>query len=176
MPEVGRVAADALGGRKDLHVHDPQGIPLLAALERAGHGADVQARDRAQPQPSHEEPARTRATCATSSAPKAYESGRARSHHAESWREGKRLTIRLSRPRPTSLPASRCPPSAPSRSGRRSTPRASGHPLGRPVLRRLVHPRAGRRARAQPELPRARAPIDSPGSSSRRGPEGRRRQ
>ena len=36
------VAADALGRRQDLHLHDPQGLPLLAALERAGHRPDLQ--------------------------------------------------------------------------------------------------------------------------------------
>ena len=43
------VAADAVAGRQDLHVHDPQRLPLLAALERAGHRPDLQVLDRADP-------------------------------------------------------------------------------------------------------------------------------
>ena len=43
-----------LGRRQDLHVHDPQGLSLLAAVERARHRADVQVHDRAHPEPADE--------------------------------------------------------------------------------------------------------------------------
>ena len=54
------VAAGALGRRQDLHVHDPQRLSVLAAVDRAGHRPDVQAHDRAHPQPGNEEPRRQR--------------------------------------------------------------------------------------------------------------------
>ena len=46
----------ALGRRQDVHVHDPRGLSLLAALERARDRRDVQVHDRAQPEPEDQGP------------------------------------------------------------------------------------------------------------------------
>ena len=55
-PEVAQSLPTRSAGRQDLHVHDPQRIPLLAALQRAGHRPDLQIHDRAGPEPDDEEP------------------------------------------------------------------------------------------------------------------------
>ena len=49
-------AAGALVRRKDVHIHDPSGLSFLAAVEPAGHRADIQGHDRAHTQPEDEKP------------------------------------------------------------------------------------------------------------------------
>ena len=51
VPEVARVAAARVGRRATLHIQDPATATGSRPLERAGHGADVQVLDRAQPEP-----------------------------------------------------------------------------------------------------------------------------
>ena len=75
-PEVAQSLPVDLGRRQDVHVHDPPGLSLLAAVERARHRADLQGHDRARAQPEDAEPAGRR-TSATSSALRAYMAGKA---------------------------------------------------------------------------------------------------
>ena len=51
-PELARYDADGLAGRQDLHVQDPQRLPILASLEPTSHSRGDQAHDRAQPRPN----------------------------------------------------------------------------------------------------------------------------
>ena len=96
------VAAGALSRRQDLHVHDPQRLSFLAAVDRAGHRPDVQVHDRAHPQPGNEEPGRQRVPL-TSSAPAPTWPARS-AHIAGVIARANTLTIRLIEPAPN-LPA-----------------------------------------------------------------------
>ncbi len=52
--------------RQDLQLHDPARLPLLAALERGGHRADIQGDHRARGQPAAEFAVRERSSAASS--------------------------------------------------------------------------------------------------------------
>ena len=121
---------------------------------RASHRPDVQALDRAHPEPEDEEPWRSGYLGDIVGAD-AFMAGKA-PHIAGIVARGNTLTIRLARRRPIFVARLRCPSSAPSRSVRRRPERRADDPVRRPLLRRLVHARPGGRARAQPELPRHR--------------------
>ena len=99
VPEVAQLATRALSGRQDVHVHDPQRLPLLAALERAGHGPDVQVHDRAQPEPEAERPGADQGYLGQVVGAKAYMAGKAR-HISGIVAKGDRLTLRLAAPAP----------------------------------------------------------------------------
>ena len=51
VPEVAAAMPSALGRRQELHVHDQARLPLLAAVERSRHRADLQVLDRARAEP-----------------------------------------------------------------------------------------------------------------------------
>ena len=91
------VAAGALGRRQDLHVHDPQRLSVLAAVDRAGHRPDVQAHDRAHPQPGNEEPRRHEFADIVGAG--AYMAGKT-AHIAGVTARANTLTIRLTDPAP----------------------------------------------------------------------------
>ena len=147
----------------------------FSPLRRACHGADVQARDRAHPQPCHEEllaellarPRRRRRL-------RIWQGG----SHQRSRREGESadassLGARARSPFPAraALLLRRPARDAARPQGRRS------HRLCRPVSRDLVHPRGERRARAQPELHGQPSPSPRPdGAHHRRNAAERRRQ
>ena len=148
-------------GRQDVHVHDPQRFPLLAAVERAGHRADLQVHDRAHPQPDHEELRPPADYLGDVVGAQAYMSGKA-AHICGIVARGNTLTVRLTVTRARIFsPAWRCRSSAPSRSTRPLDPKGvRAIPSAGPYYVASVHARAGRRAGAQPELPRQPSRID----------------
>jgi hypothetical protein len=157
------VAAEALGRRQDLHLHHPQGLPLLAALERAGDGADVQVHDRAEPQPKDERaralqwlPRRRRRRKRLHDGENAPHRGsrRAREHADDPTR------LAGSRPRhPAHDALLLCRPDRhPDR-----PERPSHDPDGGAILHRLLHARPGGRARAKSELRRQPSAPARPG-------------
>ena len=93
------VATDTVAGRQDLHVHDPEGFPLLAALQGTGHRPDVQERDRAEPQPHHEGPGAGADYLGDVVGAKAYMSGKA-AHISGIVVRGNTLTVHLLSPVP----------------------------------------------------------------------------
>ena len=144
------------------------------SLRRACHGADVQARDRAHPQPCHEEllaellarPRRRRRL-------RIWQGG----SHQRSRCEGKpadasSLGARARSPLPAraALLLRRPARDAARPQGRRS------HRLCRPLSRDLVHPRGERRARAQPELHGQPSPSPRPDGAHHRGNAAERRR
>ena len=143
-----------LGRRQDVHLHHPQRLPLLAAVERARDRTDLQVHDRAQPQPEDEALAPPTATSRRSSAQRPTCSGEAR-HISGIVARGDRLTVRLDRPTPDLRRSSALPFFCAVPVGTPVDPEGvRGHPLGGAVLPRFLHARPRRRAAAQPELPR----------------------
>ena len=152
------VAARALGRRQDLHVHDPQGLPLLPALERACDGPDVQVHDRAQPQPEDEGSGSRNGYLSDVVGAKAYVAGKA-PHISGIVARGNTLTVRLVAPAPDFVDSHRS--AVLLRGADRHASRPEGgpaRPLGGPVLRRVLHARAGSCAEAEPQLPRQPPP------------------
>ena len=119
------VAADPLARRQDLHVQDPPRLSLLAALEPAGHRADVQGHDRAHAEPEDATAIAAAVTSPMSSAPARTWPGRPATSRAWSPAETRSRSGCSPRPR-TSSPGSRCRRSARSRPTPRSTPTGCG--------------------------------------------------
>ena len=135
-------AARPLGRRPDVHVHDPEGLRVLAAAPRAGDGADVQAHDRAQPPPKLGGHASTR----PHRRPGLVSTGQGGAHLRS--RRGRRPALDHAGSRPasaTSSPGSRTPAgfycAVPLNTPRRPA-RRPAHPVRRPVLRRGTSPTA----------------------------------
>ena len=127
-----------------LHVRDPPGPALLAAVERARHRANLQAHDRAQSQPTHlADGTPGRCSSATSSAPRPTWPAR-RAHRRDSARAATGSRSGSGTPAPD-LPARLpVPCSVRSRATCRYRPRLRPVPVGRSLLRR------GGEHRAQP--------------------------
>ena len=146
------------GRRHDLHVQDPPRLPLLPAVERGGHGDDVQVDDRAGGGPALG--SRSLADGFSGIVGyHAYVTGEAREISGIVAR-GRTLTIRLSRPDGGFLAEPR------GRLGLRRPPRHAGRPrherhsLRRSLLRRVVHAPPAAGSQAEPEL-RRRPPAPS---------------
>ena len=120
-PRGRRSRADAHGRREDLHVHDSSRLPVLAAVERGGDGADVQVDDRARGEPAPEvairEPVQRRRRATTTYVTR--QGARARGHRrARATRSRSGCRSRTARSSPTSRAARR----ARSRATRRPSP------------------------------------------------------
>ena len=149
-------------GRPLVHVHDPARHALLAAVEPAGHRADLQAHDRAQLRPAHDGDRPARCSSRDVVGAPAYMAGKAR-HIAGV--EAQR------RPADDSPHGARPGPAGPARDHavlrrphRHAEPaRLRSDPLRRPVLRRLGDTGTELRPAPQSQLPRqppAPAPAD----------------
>ena len=118
-------SADRVGRRAHLLLPDPEGLPLLAAVERAGHGGDVQVHDRAGAvaQARSDRPWRRRSRRTSSAWTRIGLDELCTSPGSAPMATRSRSS---STPPPrTSRPGWRCPTSAPCRSGCRSSRTAS---------------------------------------------------
>ena len=169
VPGGGRSPADPLRRREDLHLHDPQGLSLLAALERARHGTDVQVHDRAQPEPEDERPRSDQQWLPGDIVRRQGLHGRQGAHVSGVVARGNRLTIRLVAPAPDFVTVIALPFFCAVPIGTPLDPKGVRLvPSGRALLRRLVHPRAGSGTEAKSQLPRRPPSSTGPHRAHRR--------
>ena len=156
-PRSPRRMPTCLARRADLHVHDPPGLPLLAALRpsRSPHTPSKRAIERFL-SPRCSDPARRRPRLSPTSSATAPTGpgGRATSRASTATDQHADGPPRAAERRPCPRDW-RCRSSAPFRPTHRSAPKGvDAHPLGRPVLHRLPHAQPRTRAAPQPQLPR----------------------